>query len=69
MRYVTGTIAVLLLLLVAIISFQNWGAVDVSFLVWSTSLPKVFLILGTYLLGMVSGWGLVELVKRAFDSQ
>ncbi len=68
MRYVTGTLAIVLFLLVAIFSLQNRGAVDVSFLVWSTSLPKIFLILGTYLLGMVSGWGLVELVKRAIDS-
>ena len=68
MKYVTGTLVLVLFLLVAIFSFQNWGAVDVSFLVWSTSMPKIFLILGTYLLGMVSGWGLVELVKRAIDS-
>lgn len=65
MRYVTGTVAALLFLIVGVVSFQNREAVDVSFLVWSTSLPKVFLILGTYVLGMVSGWGLVELVKRA----
>jgi uncharacterized integral membrane protein len=66
MQYVTGTVAVLLFLMVGIFSFQNWGAVDLSFLVWTTTVPKVFLILGTYLLGMVSGWGLVELLKRIF---
>ena len=66
MRYVTGSIAVLLLGAILIFSIQNRTAVDVSFLLWSVSIPKVFLILGTYVLGMVSGWGLLELVKRSF---
>jgi putative membrane protein len=66
MRYVTGTLAVVLLVAIVVFSFQNRAAVDVSFLAWSVSIPKVFLILGTYVLGMVSGWGLVELVKKAF---
>jgi putative membrane protein len=68
MRYVTGTLGVVLLLIVAVFSFQNRDSVDVSFLIWSTSLPKVFLILGTYVLGMISGWGLVELIKRLVSS-
>jgi uncharacterized integral membrane protein len=63
MRYVTGAAAILLFLLVAIFAFQNRDAMDVTFLAWSLSMPKVFFILGTYVLGMLSGWGLVELVK------
>jgi lipopolysaccharide assembly protein A len=66
MRYLTGTLAIVLLLAIVAFSFQNRAAVDVTFLAWSVSVPKVFLILGTYLLGMVSGWGLLELVKKAF---
>ena len=66
MRYVTGTLAILLLLVVVVFSFQNRESVSIAFLVWSLSVPKVFLILGTYVLGMVSGWGLVALVKRLF---
>jgi uncharacterized integral membrane protein len=65
MRYVTGTIAIVLLLAVLVFAVQNRAAVDVSFLAWSFSVPKVFLILGTYVLGMLSGWGAVELLKRA----
>ena len=65
MRYVTGTIAIVLLLAVIIFALQNRETVGVSFLFWSLSIPKVFLILGTYVLGMLSGWGTVELVKRA----
>ncbi len=55
-----------LLLVIRVFSVQNRASVDVSFLLWSVSLPKVFLILGTYLLGILSYWGLVELIKRAF---
>ena len=68
MKYVTAAIAVILLIVVLVFSIQNWSVVEVSFFWWSLSTPKVFLILGTYLLGMVSGWGFVELVKRAVDS-
>jgi lipopolysaccharide assembly protein A len=64
MRYVTGTLAMVLLLAVLVFAIQNRETVGVSFLVWSLSIPKVFLILGTYILGMLSGWGAVELVKR-----
>jgi len=63
MRYVTGAIAILLFLLITIFAFQNREAMNVTFLAWSLSMPKVFFILGTYVLGMLSGWGLVELIK------
>ena len=66
MRYVTAAIAILLLILVVIFSFQNRESADVVFLAWSVSMPKIFLILGTYVLGMLSGWGLVELVKAVY---
>lgn len=65
MKYVTGTLAVILLIIVLIFSIQNRESVDVSLLMWSMSIPKVFLILGTYIIGMLSGWGAVELFKRA----
>jgi uncharacterized integral membrane protein len=45
---------------------QNHASVDVSFLQWTMSVPKVFRILGTYVLGMLFGWGLVELIRRLF---
>ncbi|WP_165073778.1 LapA family protein [Paludisphaera rhizosphaerae] len=66
MRYVSGVLAVLLFLMVVAFSLQNRESVTLTFLAWSTSLPKIFLILGTYVLGMLSGWGFVTLVKQAF---
>ena len=66
MRCVVAALWTLLLLVIVIFSVQIHASVDVSFLHWTMSMPKVFLILGTYVLGMLSGWGLVELIKRFF---
>ena len=66
MSYVKGVLAVVLLVAVLALAIQNRASVDVSFLFWTFQSPKILLILGTYLLGMFSGWGLVELIKRAF---
>lgn len=64
MKYITSTLAAIVLLAIVIFSIQNLEAIDVSFMFWSMSISKVVVILGTYVLGMVSGWGLVELIKR-----
>jgi uncharacterized integral membrane protein len=66
MHYVTSALAVLLLILVTIFAIQNFSTVDVALLFWSINVPKFVLILVVYVLGMLSGWGLVELVKAAF---
>jgi uncharacterized integral membrane protein len=47
-----------------VFAIQNLGAVEVTFIVWTASISKIVLILGTYFLGMLTGWGLIELVKR-----
>ena len=56
MALCTGALAIVLLLLVLAFAIQNRETVGVSFLVWSLAIPKVFLILGTYVIGMLSGW-------------
>jgi len=66
MRYITIILVVLLLLAIGIFSIQNLASVDVSFFFWSSSTPKTFLLLGTYVLGMLTGWGLIELIKMGF---
>ena len=50
-------------LVVLIFAVQNLDSVDVSFLLWSMTVPKVLLILGTYVLGVFSGWGLLAVIK------
>jgi uncharacterized integral membrane protein len=61
-------LALLALLAIIVFSVQNLEAIDVAFLFWSTSISKVLVILGTYVLGMVTGWGLVEVAKRFIQS-
>ncbi len=65
MKYVNSTLAILVLVFTAIFALQNTGQMDVSLLLWSFSAPKVLVILGTFMLGMVSGWGILELIKKA----
>ena len=67
MKSVYGALAVIVLVVILIFAFPNLEVVDVKVLAWSIKPRKVFLILGTYVLGMVSGWGAVELIKRAIS--
>lgn len=64
MRYVTTALLIVFSLVVLIFAIQNLELVDVAFLMWSMSLRKIYLVLGTYVLGMFSGWGVVEIAKR-----
>jgi uncharacterized integral membrane protein len=66
MRYVIGFVVGVLVLAILVFAVQNLEAVDVLFLAWSVHVPKVVVILGSYVLGMVTGWGLVEVIKMAF---
>jgi uncharacterized integral membrane protein len=65
MHYVTTTLAAIALICVIIFSIQNLQAIDVSFLGWTMSMSKVVVIVGSYMLGMVSGWGLMGLIKHS----
>jgi putative membrane protein len=68
MRYLTTGLAAIALLAIVVFSLQNLEGVEVSFLVWSMTISKCMVIIGAYLLGMVSGWGLVELLKKSLQS-
>ncbi|MFN7894502.1 MAG: hypothetical protein ACK5OC_29725 [Pirellula sp.] len=67
MRYVTTALLIILSLVVLAFAIQNREPVEVAFLMWSISIRKIFLILGTYVLGMLSGWGVVEVAKRVIE--
>lgn len=68
MQYLTTILAVIALLAIAIFSIQNLASVEISFLFWSVTISKCLVIIGAYLLGMISGWGLIELVKKSFQN-
>ncbi|GGX77209.1 hypothetical protein GCM10007160_00500 [Litchfieldella qijiaojingensis] len=52
---------IVIALVVAILFVQNIRVVEVNFLVWSLSLPLALLLIVIYVLGMVSGRGVMAL--------
>ena len=68
MHYIKGALAVLALLAMILFAFQNLAVMDVSFLRWSVSIPKFMLIVGTYVLGMITGAWLFDFLKLLFKS-
>ena len=61
--YITTALAIVAILIVGIFAIQNLGPVEVSFLFWSASVSKIIVILGTYVLGMLTGGGLLHLIR------
>jgi uncharacterized integral membrane protein len=54
-----------LLVVMVVFGIQNLESTDLQFLVFSLRMPKILLILLVFALGMVSGWGLLDLLKGA----
>ena len=50
---------------ITLFAFQNGETISVSFLTASAQIPKFAVIIGSYLLGMVTGWGLIGFVRHA----
>jgi uncharacterized integral membrane protein len=63
MRYVSTAIAAIALIAIVIFAVQNLQVVEVDFLFWSLKLSKFLIILGAYVLGMLTGWAAVHLLK------
>jgi len=64
-RYLAAAVAIVLLILVTIFSFQNLGIVDVKFLTLSVSLPIFVVVIATYVLGMITGGSVAAIVRMA----
>jgi len=67
-QYVTTALAIIAIVIIGIFAIQNLGPVEVTFLLWSASLSKIIVILGTYVLGMLTGGGLLYLIKGYFSA-
>jgi uncharacterized integral membrane protein len=68
MHYVKGALAVLALLAMIVFAVQNLEVVKVAFLSWSLSIPLFVVIVGTYVLGMITGAWLFDFLKHLFAS-
>lgn len=62
-RYVNIALIVLLTAAILLFKFQNLDTVTVSFLNMSATLPVSLLVIGIYVLGMISGGAVLALVR------
>jgi len=65
MRFLQATILILFLASVAAFALQNNALTPVKFLAWGVSAPLSLLIVGVYLLGMISGGAVVGFLRRS----
>jgi lipopolysaccharide assembly protein A len=63
MRFVYIALVVLLTAAVLLFKFQNLSSVTLSFLSMNVTLPVSVMVIGVYVLGMVTGGALLSLVR------
>jgi putative membrane protein len=63
MRFVYIALVVLLTAAVLLFKFQNLSSVTLSFLTMNVTLPVSLMVIGVYVLGMVTGGALLSLVR------
>lgn len=65
MRFLQITLLLAFLAAVAAFALQNNALVAVRFLAWGISAPISLLVVGVYLLGMISGGALIGFLRRS----
>jgi uncharacterized integral membrane protein len=65
MRFVYIALLVLFAAVILVFSYQNKEVVTVSFLSWSTTLPRFVVVIGAYLLGMASGGSVAGFLRHS----
>ena len=66
MRLLSGLFLVILVVALGYLAYENNHSTAVEAWTWRMDVPLPLLVLGVYLLGMVSGWWLVGMVKRSW---
>jgi len=64
-RFLQITLLLAFLAAVAAFALQNNALVAVRFLAWGISAPISLLVVGVYLLGMISGGALIGFLRRS----
>ncbi len=65
MRFLQAMILIVFLAAVAAFALQNNDVISVRFLAWRFSAPLALVIVGVYLLGMVSGGAVFGFIRRS----
>lgn len=68
MRFLCVLFLVLLTAAVAVFAYYNQEAVTMKFWEWTLAAPLSVVVGATYVLGMVSGWTLIRMVRRSAGS-
>ncbi|WP_162409548.1 lipopolysaccharide assembly protein LapA domain-containing protein [Acuticoccus sediminis] len=64
MHRINSIIAVVLVILIAIFAIQNTGSVTVALFSWSLTAPLAVVVIGVYVLGMLTGTTLWAALRR-----
>jgi lipopolysaccharide assembly protein A len=67
MRFFSGLFLIMLIGAVGFLAYENNRDTVLNAWKWSWDVPLPFLVLAVYLLGMVSGWWLLGLMKRSWQ--
>jgi hypothetical protein len=67
MRVLSGLLLLALIIPLGLLAYENNRDTPVDAWSWHGSVPLPLLVVGVYLLGMVSGWWMVGLVKRSWQ--
>ena len=67
MRFISGLFLLALVLGLGYLAYENNRVTEVNAWTWRMDVPLPLLVLAVYVLGMVSGWWLVGLMKRSWQ--
>lgn len=67
LQKITTGLAIAAIAVIAIFSLQNLDSFKVWFLFWSVDVSKIVVILGSYVLGMLTGGSLFHLMKKSLQ--
>ncbi len=67
MRFLSGLFLIVLVAVLGLLAYENNRDTTLNAWTWNLDVPLPLLIGGVYLLGMVSGWWLVGLMKRSWQ--
>ncbi len=65
-RSIQAVIFLVFLVTIGIFAVQNRDVITVSFLAWNLSQPVAVVTVAVYILGMLSGWTVVGMLRRSW---
>jgi uncharacterized integral membrane protein len=67
MRSLVALFLIVFIGMVVLLCVQNVESVNLTLLAWPVMAPLWLVVVASYLLGMLSGWGFMGLLKRSWQ--